>query len=83
MRNENKLRLCFGEWSVTNPYYEPLHEALHCARYQLDMLTQSQAYLICSAAEDYLHFVAHPATTKSIVAQLRKVRAAVKQNRNG
>jgi hypothetical protein len=64
-------RIRFGEWSMTNPNYEPLHDALHNARYNLKNLTQSQAYLICSAAEDYLHLVAHPASTKSIIDQLK------------
>jgi hypothetical protein len=54
---------------MTNPNHEPLHEDL----------TQSQAYLICSAAEDYLHLVAHPASTKSIIDQLRKIRTEIKR----
>ena len=63
---------------MTNPNYEPLHEALWTARYDLKALSQTQAYLICSAVEDYLHLVAHPGTTNSIIKQLRIIRKAVK-----
>lgn len=71
-------RLRFGDWSMTNPDYTPLHEALWVARYNLNNLTQTQAYLLCAAVEDYLHLVAHPTTTKSVIEQLRKIRTAVK-----
>ena len=71
------VRLRFGDWSMTNPNYEPLHKALWIARYSLKNLTQTQAYLLCAAVEDYLHLVAHPATTKSIIEQLKKIRTAV------
>jgi hypothetical protein len=72
-------RIRFGEWSMTNPNHEPLHEALWIARYNLKNLTQTQAYLICAAVEDYLHLVAHPAPTQSIIDQLRKIRKEVKK----
>ena len=63
---------------MTNPNYEPLHQALWTARYDLKALSQTQAYLLCAAVEDYLHLVAHPVATKTIIAQLRKIRTAVK-----
>ena len=73
------IRLRFGEWSMTNPNYEPLHQALWTARYDLKNLTQTHAYLLCAAVEDYLHLVAYHGTTKSIIKQLRKIRTAVKK----
>ena len=76
---ENDPRIRFGEWSLSNPLYKPLHDALWSARYDLKNLTQTQAYLICSAAEDYLHLVSHPASTENIVSQLRRMRREVKK----
>jgi hypothetical protein len=66
------------DWSMINPNYKPLVNALWTARYDLKRLTQDEAYLICQAAEDYCHLASHPASTKSIIKQLRKVRQAVK-----
>jgi hypothetical protein len=73
-------RLKFEDWSVIDPDWEPLAEALHTARYDLPRLTQSQAYDICEAAQCWLHFAAHPATNKLIFEQLRRVRRAVRSS---
>lgn len=72
-----------ADWGAPDPDNEELGEALHCARYCLTRLTQSQAYTVLAAAEAYLHFAGHPAATKDIVAQLRVLRRAVKATRKG
>lgn len=77
---EQIRRLRFNEWSVINPLHDQLSEAMWVARYSLNNLTQSQAYLLCEAAEGYIHFTAHPTTTKSIIDQLRKVRRKVRRH---
>jgi hypothetical protein len=63
---------------MIDPEYEPLGEAMHAARYDLKNLTQTQAYLILGAAECYRHLAGHPARTKDIIKQLRRVRKAVR-----
>ena len=80
-RFEKKQRLRFDDWSMTNSEYEPLLEAMWTARYDLKGLTLTQAYLLVEACESYRHLVAHPTSTKSIIAQLRKVRRAIKDGR--
>lgn len=73
----------FKDWGAPDPDNEKLEEAMHCARYSLPRLTQSEAYTILAAAEAYLHFAGHPAATKNIVEQLRDLRRAVKSTRKG
>jgi hypothetical protein len=72
-------RLFFEDWMMIDPEYEPLGEAMHAARYDLEHLTQEQAYLILDAAEAYVHLAAHPAGNKLIIDQLRRVRKAVRE----
>lgn len=73
------VNICFEDWSMPDPEYEPLADALHTARYALGSLTQEQAYLILGCAEAYLHLVTHPAGTESVVKQLREVRRALRE----
>ena len=65
------------QWSMTDPDYEPLHEAAHTARYSLANLTQTQAYILCSAFESYHHLMTHPCGTEYAISQLRAVRRAL------
>lgn len=78
---EDKTVLRFEDWSMANPECTKLHDALWTARYNLNSLTQTQAYLLCEAVESYRHLTAHPTSTKSIIAQLRKVRRLVKEKK--
>lgn len=71
-------RIVIDDWSMPNPFDPDLTSALHTARYHMSILTQSQAFAICAAAEAYLHFASHPADTASIISQLRKLRARVR-----
>jgi len=64
-------------WSMPDPEYGPLGEAAHTARYSLANLTQSQAYLLCSAFETYHHLMTHPSGTEYAVHQLRAMRRAL------
>lgn len=64
----------FDDWQMPNPYDLALKDALHTARYNHEALTKAEALRVCQAAEAYIHFASHPATTASIVAQLRKLR---------
>lgn len=68
----------FKDWTVIDPNSDRLHEAMHTARYAKDALSQSDLYDILAAAEAYIHFAAHPATTESIVTQLRQLRRVVR-----
>jgi hypothetical protein len=71
----------FEDWQAPDPDDERLHDAMHKARYGLEHLTQQEAYRILAAAGAYCHFAGHPASNKSILSQLGKLRAAVRQNR--
>jgi hypothetical protein len=71
-------RFYFEDWTAPDPDDEKLHEAMHTARYALSRLTQAEAYRILGAAEAYCHFAGHPAPTKNIVEQLRKLRRRVR-----
>lgn len=71
----------FEDWIAPDPDDDKLGAALHTARYALASLTQADAYRILAAAEAYIHFAGHPASTKSIVAQLRKLRARIQRCR--
>ncbi len=64
-------------WSMTDPDFGPLHEAAHTARYSLKDLTQSQAYLLCSAFESYHHLMTHPSGTEYVISQLRAMRRSL------
>jgi hypothetical protein len=81
MTKKEHGKFWFGDWSSPNPHDEDLHEAIHCARYNLENLTQIQMYRILQAAESYCHFAGHPGTTESIVKQLRELRTAVKNDK--
>jgi hypothetical protein len=74
-------RFYFTDWSAPDPDDEKLNEAMHTARYDLNRLTQDQAYLILSAAEAYCYYSGHPAANKSIFKQLAELRAAIRAKR--
>src|SRR5690242_19932603 len=79
LRRRTAGRLFFGDWSMSDPDYEPLRESMYTARYALHRLTQADAYRILAAAEAYLHLAAHPAPTHMLIAQLRAVRKVVRE----
>jgi hypothetical protein len=62
---------------MTDPEYEPLHEAAHTARYALNRLTQAQAYLLCEAFASYHHLMTHPCGTEYAISQLRAMRRSL------
>jgi len=68
----------FGDWSMPDPHEHKLAKAMWKARYCLDKLTQDEAYKILCAAESYCHLAGHPASTESIIKQLRAIRRAVR-----
>jgi hypothetical protein len=70
-------------WNAPDPNDASLYEAMHTARYNLNTLTQTQAYRILEAAEVYRHFTTHPATNKQIFKQLALLRKAVKKADRG
>ncbi len=72
----------FEDWHMPDPDDTQLQKALWTARYKRSSLTQLDAYRILNAAESYCHLAGHPASTKSIIAQLRKLRTAVRKNRS-
>jgi hypothetical protein len=71
----------FEDWCAPDPDDDDLSDAMHTARYALAHLTQGQAYKILAAAEAYCHFAGHVASNGSILPQLRKLRAAVRETR--
>lgn len=71
-------RIRFKDWSIPHPHDEGLIEAMYAARYSPESLTRGQLLLILEAADAYRHLAGHPATTESIVSQLRQVRSAVR-----
>lgn len=74
-------RIRIEDWSMPDPDDPELDGAMHRARYELSRLTQADAFRILACAEAYLHFAAHPATTESIVLQLRKLRRVLRERR--
>lgn len=74
----NGSRLVFEDWAMPDPNNESLIEALHALRWFPEEMTAGQRYLVGAAADAYLHLAAHPAPTKSVVAQLRQLRRAVR-----
>jgi hypothetical protein len=68
----------FDDWSITDPHDSELSDAMWTARHNQENLERNQLWKILRAAEDYCHFAGHPATTKSIIKQLRQVRRAVR-----
>lgn len=79
-RAHNRL---FGkDWSVSDPTSEALSDAMHAMRYTPTQVTDSQRWLVLSAAEAWVHFGAYGTgpyhrATESVVRQLRQVRRAV------
>jgi len=73
---EKHLR--FKDWTMPNPIHPSMCAALRNARYDKAGLSDSDIWLLLSAAESYIHFAAHPATTESIIRQLRQLRRAVR-----
>ena len=63
---------------MPNPLDEDLSDALWTARYNRESVTKTQLHKILAAAESYIHFTWHPASTERIIKQLRQVRKAVR-----
>lgn len=73
-------RFVFEDWSIPDPDDEALADALHRLAHGA-RLSGPDGWIILAAAEAYLHLAGHPAPTANIVAQLRQVRAAVREAR--
>lgn len=70
------------QWSITDPTSEALHEALHTARYNLPALTQTQAFLLCSAAEDYVHLTTYALGVEHVIRKLRTIWRALRDRKD-
>ena len=68
-------------WVCPNPISEQLHDISHRARYSPETLTPSDAMQLATIADAYFHFTAYDEgrQTDSVLAQLRKVRAWVRE----
>jgi hypothetical protein len=72
----------FEDWSMSDPDDNILSEALWKAIHNKVALSEIDMNRICRAASDFVHLAGHPATNKSIITQLRKLRKAVKHFRS-
>ena len=70
----NQGRIHFEDWSMPDPNWEPLRDAIWRAGNAHEHLTEADMLRLRDAASAYLHFVEHPAPTHRLVSQLRRVR---------
>jgi hypothetical protein len=76
-------RFYFKDWCMPDPDSEHLSEALYAAHHhEFGELTRAQISLLATTVEAYQHLAGHPADDDDIVAQLRTLRRAVRQERN-
>ena len=67
-------------YQFVNPCTGRFANAVHTARYANDKLTKDEGYQLAEAAETLWYILAHPATTESIIKQVREVRRVIKEN---
>lgn len=67
-------------WQMPDPTDEARQSAAHAARYDLEHMTQTQAFNLAEAFEAYHHLMTHPGGVEYAVGQLRAMRRAIRED---
>lgn len=69
------------QWTSPDPDHEALLLAEWRARHLREKLTDEDLLRLATAADAYRHFAGYEGTTSGVLAQLRELRAAVREER--